>query len=68
VKDKRIKKYGKQLRLIKYYDKESKREFEYISNNLELSAIQIANIYKHRRDIEVFFKRIKQNLKIKTFL
>jgi len=40
----------------------------YLTNNFELSAKQIADIYKDRWQIELFFKWIKQNLKIKTFL
>lgn len=61
-------KYGKKLRIVRFYDIKGDREFEFITNNLELSAEHIANIYKHRWDIEVFFRWIKQNLKIKTFL
>ena len=66
--DRTVKKYWKELRVVRYYDKESEREFEYITNNFELTAIQIAMIYKYRWEIEKFFRRIKQNLKIKTFL
>ncbi len=62
------KKYSWILRVVRYYHKEEDKEYEYISNNFELSAEQIANIYKHRWDIETFFRRIKQNLKIKSFL
>ena len=43
-------------------------EYESMTNNFELSAKTIADIYKHRWDIELFFKWIKQNLKIKSFL
>ena len=60
--------YKKSLRVVKFYDKEHERVFTYISNNFVLSAIQIAEIYKNRRKIEEFFRRIKQNLKIKSFL
>lgn len=63
-----IKKYPQPLRIVRYYDTENKREFEYITNNFELSAWTIAQIYYHRWRIEDFFKRIKQNLKIKSFL
>jgi hypothetical protein len=61
-------KYWKELRVIRYYDKESERLFEYITNNFDLTATQIAMIYKYRREIEKFFRWIKQNLKIKSFL
>jgi hypothetical protein len=56
------------LRIVKYYDSENKRMLEFITNNFNLSANTIADIYKSRWDIELFFKWIKQNLKIKTFL
>jgi len=52
----------------RYYDKEQQTTYEYITNNFKLSAKTIANIYKARWDIELFFKSIKQHLKIKTFL
>ncbi len=60
--------YTKELRMVRYYDKKSEREFEYITNNFELKASQIANIYKNRWKVEEFFRWIKQNLKIKSFL
>jgi len=60
--------YPEHLRIVKYHDSESKRTFEFITNNFTLSAKTIADIYKSRWDIELFFKWIKQNLKIKTFL
>jgi hypothetical protein len=60
--------YPEHLRIVKYHDSESKRTFEFITNNFMLSAKTIADIYKSRWDIELFFKWIKQNLKIKTFL
>jgi len=56
------------LRVIRYYDSETNRVFEYMTNNFNLSAKTIADIYKARWDIELFFKWIKQNLKIKTFI
>jgi len=61
-------KYQGTLRRVRYYDEKSKRVFEYLTNNFELSAQQIAFIYKERWQIELFFKWIKQNLKIKSFL
>lgn len=60
--------YKKPLRVVRYYHEKDDRIYEYITNNFELSATQIAFIYKSRREIETFFRRIKQNLKIKTFL
>lgn len=63
-----MKVYPDKLRRIKYYDEKSQKEYCYLTNNFELTALQIANIYKERWQIELFFKWIKQNLKIKTFL
>lgn len=60
--------YTWNLRLVKFYDKENDKIYEFITNNLELSAKTIADIYKKRWQIEIFFKWIKQNLKIKNFL
>ena len=59
--------YPECFRRIKVYDAESDRHFVFITNNLELSAIQIASLYKHRWKIELFFKWIKQHLKIQSF-
>ncbi len=67
--DKETKKdYPENLRLVIFYDKEKKQEFTFITNNFKLAAVTIAELYKHRWHIELFFKWIKQNLKIKTFL
>jgi len=62
------KKYPDSLRLIRYRDPETKRTFEFLTNDFESDAITIAKIYKARWEIELFFKTIKQNLKIKRFL
>lgn len=56
------------FRLVKYYDKEQDKVYSFITNNFEISAKTIADIYRARWDIEIFFKWIKQNLKIKSFL
>lgn len=61
-------KYGKDLRRIRYFDEKTQKEYIFLTNNFELKAKQIADIYKNRWQIELFFKWIKQNLKIKTFL
>jgi len=60
--------YSKNLRLITFYDKEKDEELYFLTNNFKLAAATIADLYKHRWQIETFFKWIKQNLKIKTFL
>ncbi|PHM79804.1 IS4 family transposase [Acinetobacter nosocomialis] len=56
------------LRRIEFYDTDKKRTFEFLSNNFHLAASTIAAIYKDRWKIELFFKAIKQNLKLKSFL
>ena len=59
--------YPENLRLIKYFDKEQQKYLTFLTNNFRLSAYTITQIYKARWQIEIFFKWIKQNLKIKTF-
>lgn len=55
------------LRRVGYYDNETRKNYYYLANNFAWSAKTIANIYKARWQIELFFKWIKQNLKIKIF-
>jgi hypothetical protein len=61
-------KYPRELRLIRYYDEERQKTLTFLTNNFKLAATTIAQIYKSRWQIELFFKWIKQNLKIKSFL
>ena len=61
-------KYPGQLRLICYQDKETNKKLTFFSNDFTLDAKTIADIYKARWEIELFFKTIKQNLKIKRFI
>ena len=61
------KKYKEKLRLVKFYDKKEGREFAFLTNAFHLSALQVANLYKNRWQIELFFKWLKQHLKIKKF-
>ena len=58
--------YPGMLRLVEYYDDEKKILLVFLSNNFEVSAMEIAYLYRNRWQIEVFFKWIKQNLTIKT--
>lgn len=61
------KRYPEKLRRIKYYDKETELTLEFFTNNFELQATEIARLYQYRWAVELFFKWIKQHLKIKTF-
>ena len=62
-----VKKYPGKLRLIEFMDDEGKT-YQFLTNNFKLAASSIAEIYRQRWQIELFFKWIKQNLKIKSFL
>lgn len=62
-----LKDYPDKIRRIKYFDVESQRTFIFITNNFDLSAEEIALLYKYRWKVELFFKWIKQHLKVKTF-
>jgi hypothetical protein len=59
--------YQKPLRRVKFFDLEQNRTFVFLSNNLTLPPEEIALLYKYRWKIELFFKWIKQHLKIKSF-
>ncbi len=61
------KEYPEKLRRIKFYDQETDRTFVFLTNNFELSPEQVAFLYKNRWQIELFFKWIKQHLKVKAF-
>lgn len=53
------------LRLVRYWDEEQKREFAFLTNAMDISAQQVAELYKNRWQVELFFKWLKQHLKIK---
>lgn len=55
-------------RLVVFYDKVAKREFRFVTNNFTYCATTIADIYKKRWQIELLFKRIKQNFQLHYFL
>jgi len=59
--------YPEPLRKIKYKDKETKKVYEFLTNDMEREASEIAAIYKERWEVELFFKWIKQHLKVKSF-
>lgn len=59
--------YPDKLRRIKYYDGEQKKYLVFLTNNTDLQATEIAFLYKKRWEVEIFFKWMKQHLKIKSF-
>ena len=61
------KNFPEKLRRIKYVDSKSKRTFVFLTNNFMLVATTITDLYRYRWQVELFFKWIKQNLRIKTF-
>lgn len=61
------KKYPEPFRLVRYYDEEEEREFIFLTNAKHLTALEVAELYKKRWLVELFFKWLKQHLKIKKF-
>ncbi len=59
--------YPEKLRLVRYWDEEQKQEFVFLPNAMDISALQVAESYKNRWQVELFFKWFKQHLKIKRF-
>ena len=59
--------YPGSLRMVKYWDGEQEREFVFLTNATHISALQVAELYKNRWQVELFFKWLKQHLKIKKF-
>ena len=59
--------YPKTLRLVRFWDEKQEREFVFLTNATHISALQVAELYKNRWQIELFFKWLKQQLKIKKF-
>jgi hypothetical protein len=59
--------YPEKLRRVKYFDKEHDKNLVFLSNMFNVPALTIADLYKCRWKIEIFFRWIKQNLKIKAF-
>ncbi len=59
--------YPDKLRRVRYYDTETEQTLIFLTNNFLLPAFTIAQLYKQRWQIELFFKWIKQNLRIKSF-
>ncbi len=65
--DRSVEAYPELLRRVRYYDEDTQRFFVYLTNNMALEANVIAKLYKKRWQIELFFKWIKQHLRIKAF-
>jgi len=59
--------YPEKLRRIKFYDKDKPKTYKFLTNNFEVDALDITKLYKNRWHIELFFKWVKQHLKIKKF-
>ncbi len=59
--------YAEKMRRIKFKDQQTGKVLIFLTNNFQLSSTEIAQLYKHRWKIELFFKWIKQHLKIKSF-
>ena len=59
--------YPEKIRLVEYYDSQNENYLIFMTNNFEVTALEIAYLYKNRWQIETFFKWIKQNLSIKKF-
>jgi hypothetical protein len=62
-----VKAYPDQLRRVSYLDVKTRKRFQFLTNNFILPALTIAQIYKSRWQVELFFKWIKQHLRIKAF-
>lgn len=56
------------MRRIEFFDEDQQRTLVFLTNNLKLAAATIAEVYKNRWQIELFFKALKQSLKVKTFV
>ena len=59
--------YPERIRMVRYWDEEDQREFVYLTNAKHISALQVAELYKNRWQVELFFKWLKQHLRIKKF-
>ncbi len=61
------KNYPGKLRRIKFYDQDHKRHLVFLTNHFQLPALLVAELYRYRWKVELFFKWIKQHLRIKAF-
>ena len=68
VTQKSKKGYPERLRRVSYVDKERNKRLVFLSNNFDIPAVTVAAVYKQRWQVELFFKWIKQHLRIKSFI
>tara|TARA_B100000809_G_scaffold200798_1_gene201163 strand:- start:18 stop:608 length:591 start_codon:yes stop_codon:yes gene_type:complete len=61
------KRYPERLRRIRYFDAKNNKRFVFLTNNFELTALSITELYRCRWQVELFFKWTKQHLRIKKF-
>ena len=66
-REKARKDYPQLLRRVKYYDKKTDKTFIFLTNNFTITANTVAKLYHYQWQVELFFKWIKQHLKIKAF-
>ena len=59
--------YPQPLRRVKYWDESTGKTFNFLTNNFAIPALTVAELYRHRWQVELFFKWIKQHLRIKSF-
>ena len=62
-----LKKYPDKLRLVRFHDTEQNRDFAFLTNDFSLPSLKVADLYRNRWQVELFFKWLKQHLKIKKF-
>lgn len=60
-------KFPGKLRLVRYHDDEQGRDFAFLTNAFALTSTEVANLYRNRWQVELFFKWLKQHLKIRKF-
>lgn len=59
--------YPEKLRRVKYYDQKTEKVFAFLTNNFEIESLTVAELYKNRWQVKLFFKWIKQHLRIQSF-
>ena len=59
--------YPQPLRRVKYWDESTDKTFNFLTNNFAIPALTVAELYRYRWQVELFFKWIKQHLRIKSF-